>query len=149
MDSVRLPEAPAGSPTFRSLFSSHFVFDPDLSAEELRGFSRTVREKPRSSSAERTGSNTKCEENSDRKVRLPAGGSGRRAASIDSGAFKLPLPPLMVRRTVPILRVRPKSDVHIPFALRSDWKLLLFLLDFYGYRHVNRMVIQNLTKRKV
>lgn len=42
--SARPAEPPAGSRTVRSLFSSHFVFDPDLSAEELRGFSRTVRE---------------------------------------------------------------------------------------------------------
>jgi diguanylate cyclase (GGDEF)-like protein len=32
------------APSVRAMFVSPFVFDPDLSAEELRGFSRTVRE---------------------------------------------------------------------------------------------------------
>lgn len=40
----RAPEPRVEARSFRALLPSRFVFDPDLSAEELRGFSRTVRE---------------------------------------------------------------------------------------------------------
>lgn len=40
----RTPDPRVEARSFRALLPSHFVFNPDLSAEELRGFSRTVRE---------------------------------------------------------------------------------------------------------
>lgn len=39
-----VPEAAEGASFVRALFASRLVFDPELSVEELRGFSRTVRE---------------------------------------------------------------------------------------------------------
>src|SRR5687767_3438501 len=45
MDSpISPPVARSETHVLRSIFPTPLVFDPDLSAEELRGFSRTVRE---------------------------------------------------------------------------------------------------------